>query len=76
MTQSSTDSSNPFDVTRQAELSEGRAEPALVRRISVPLRMDDGQGRTFELPTALGHPSRFSVDELEWLTRAASSTAR
>jgi hypothetical protein len=70
MTQSSTDSPNPFDVTRQAEPSEGRPEPARTRRISLPLRMDDGQIRTFELPAALGQPAQFSVDELERLTRA------
>jgi hypothetical protein len=70
MAQSSTDSPNPFDVTRQAEPNEERPEPARARRISVPLRMDDGQVRTFELPAALGNPSQFSVDELERLTRA------
>jgi hypothetical protein len=70
MAQSSTDSPNPFDVTRQAEPNEERPEPARARRISLPLRMDDGQVRTFELPAALAHTSQFSFDELERLTRA------
>ena len=70
MTQSSTDSPNPFDVTRQAEPTEGRPEPPRARRISLPLRMDDGQVKTFELPAALARPSQFSVDEFERLTRA------
>jgi hypothetical protein len=32
--------------------------------------MDDGQVKTFELPSALDHPSQFSVAEFERLTRA------
>ena len=74
MAQSSTDSPNPFDVTRQAEPSEARPEPARARHISLPLRMDDGQVRIFELPAALGNPSQFSVDALERLTRAYAET--
>jgi hypothetical protein len=70
MRQSSTDSSNPFDVTRQPEPSEGEREPVRSRRISLPLRMDDGQVRTFELPAALARPSQFSPAEFERLTRA------
>jgi hypothetical protein len=32
--------------------------------------MDDGTVRMFDLPAALDHPSKFSVGELERLTRA------
>jgi hypothetical protein len=32
--------------------------------------MDDGQVRTFDLPSALEHPSQFSAGEFERLTRA------
>jgi hypothetical protein len=32
--------------------------------------MDDGTVKTFDLPSALDHPSKFSVGELERLTRA------
>jgi hypothetical protein len=32
--------------------------------------MDDGQVRTFDLPSALEHPSQFSAAEFERLTRA------
>jgi hypothetical protein len=70
MTQSSTGSPNPFDVTRQPEAGESRREPARTRRISLPLQMDDGQVRTIELPGALEHPSQFSPTEFERLTRA------
>ena len=70
MAQSSTDSPNPFDPTPQTESAAGGRPSARARRLSLPLRMDDGQVRTFELPAALGTPSQFSVDELERLTRA------
>ena len=70
MAQSSTDSPNPFDVTRQAEPSEDRPEPVKTRHISLPLRMDNGQVRIVELPAALAQPSQFSAAELERLTRA------
>jgi hypothetical protein len=62
-------SPNPFDVTRHAE-PDARREPVQVRRLSLPLRMDDGSIKTFDLPGALDHPARFSVGELERLTRA------
>ena len=69
MPHSSTGSPNPFD-TRHAEPPDGGREPARSRRLSLPLRMDDGQVKTFELPSALERPSQFSVAELERLTRA------
>jgi hypothetical protein len=34
------------------------------------LLMDDGQVRSFDLPSALEHPSQFSTGEFERLTRA------
>ena len=70
MTQSSTGSPNPFDPAGQAEPADGRRESARARRLSLPLRMDDGQVRMFELPSALERPSQFSVAEFERLTRA------
>ena len=69
MRNSSTDSPNPFDRTAQTEPAAGRPS-ARARRLSLPLRMDDGQVRTFELPAALARPSQFSVAEFERLTRA------
>ena len=70
MTQSSPGSPNRFDVTRQPEPLEDRRAPVRTRRISLPLRMDDGTVKTFELPAALEHPAHFSVSELVRLTRA------
>ena len=70
MTQSSTNSPNLFDVTRQVTSHDGRREPVRSRRITLPLLMDDGQVRSFDLPSALEHPAQFSVGELERLTRA------
>ena len=32
--------------------------------------MDDGHVKSFDLPSALGHPRQFSAGELERLTRA------
>jgi len=69
MTRTSQGSPNPFDVTRSAE-PDAHREPVRARRLSLPLRMDDGSIRTFELPGALEHPWMFSVGELERLTRA------
>jgi hypothetical protein len=70
MTHGPEESSNPFDVARQSEPREGRREPVRGRRLSLPLRMDNGQVKAFELPTALEHPSQFSTSEFERLTRA------
>jgi hypothetical protein len=70
MPQSSTGLPNPFDPTRQAEPADGRRESARTRRLSLPVRMDDGQVKTFDLPSALERPSQFSVAEFERLTRA------
>ena len=70
MTQSWPGSSNPFAVTPQPEPRDGQPTPIRARRISLPLCMDDGQVKTFDLPAALEHPSQFSVNELERLTRA------
>ena len=68
MTQSSEGVPNPFDVRGAAE-PDPRREPVRGRRVSLPLRMDDGSVRTFELPTALDRPSQFSAPEFERLTR-------
>ena len=35
-----------------------------------PSRMDDGEIKTFDLPSALERPSQFSAAEFERLTRA------
>jgi hypothetical protein len=70
MTHSSAGSPNPFDVTRQATSRDGKREPVRSRRITLPLMMDDGQVKSFDLPSALEHPAHFSVGELERLTRA------
>jgi len=70
MTNISPGSSNPFEVARQTDSPNGQREPARSRRITLPLLMDDGQVRSFDLPSALEHPSQFSTGELERLTRA------
>ena len=70
MTQGVPGADNPFDVRRHADLGEGRREPARTRRVSVPLLMDDGQVRTFEVPSALEQPQQFSTAEFARLTRA------
>ena len=70
MPQSSPGSPNPFEVTRHAEPEDAPSGQARKRRISLPLRMDDGQTRTFDLPSALERPSQFSAAEFERLTRA------
>ena len=70
MPQSSQGSSHPFEVTPRAEPQDTPSGQARRRRISLPLRMDDGQIRTFDLPSALERPSQFSAAEFERLTRA------
>lgn len=70
MTQSSEGSPNPFAVTSRAEAPAGEPQPSRSRHISLPLRMDDGEMKTFDLPAALTNPSQFSSTELERLTRA------
>ena len=70
MTQSSHGSPNPFDLTRHAEPADGPLEPARRRRLSLPLRMDDGRIKTVDLPAALERPSQFSVAEFERLSRS------
>ena len=70
MPQSSPGSSHPFETTRRAEPRDTPSGQARTRRISLPLRMDDGQIRIFDLPSALERPSQFSVAEFERLTRA------
>lgn len=70
MTHSSPGAPNPFDVSRHSDTSDGPREPVRSRRISLPLLMDDGQVKTFELPSALERPAQFSVDELARLTRS------
>lgn len=44
--------------------------PVRARRMSLPLRMDDGTVKNFGLPGALDHTAQFSAAELERLTRA------
>jgi hypothetical protein len=70
MTQSLNSSPNPFDVSRQGNSDNPPAEQARSRRLSLPLRMDDGTVRTFDLPSSLERPSQFSTAEFERLTRA------
>ena len=70
MTQRPEGSPTPFDVTRHADTADETRQPARARRLSLPLRMDDGAIKTFELPAALERPAQFSVSELERLTRA------
>ena len=70
MTQSSHGLPNLFEVARPAEPADGPREPQLGRRMSLPLRLDDGSLKNIDLPGALDHPSQFSTTELERLTRA------
>lgn len=70
MTQRPEGSPNPFDVLRRTDAAAAEPRPVPARRLSLPLRMDDGTVKTFDLPSALEHPSTFSVGELERLTRA------
>jgi hypothetical protein len=69
MTQSLPGSSDPV-VAPEATPQDAPRDPVRARRMSLSLRMDDGQTRTFELPAALDRPAQFSVGELERLTRA------
>ena len=69
MTHSSPGVPNPFAVVKQPDTTAGPRERARTRRISLPLLMDDGQVRSFDLPSALHHPHQFSAGELERLTR-------
>ena len=64
------DSPNPFDVTRRTESADGQRSPVRGRRVSLPLTMDDGRVQSFDLPAALSDPSQFSAAEFERLTRA------
>lgn len=70
MTNSIAGSTNPFSVTRHAAAEDLPREPVRKRRLSIPLRMDDGEVRTFDLPSALERPSQFSAAEFERLTRS------
>ena len=63
-------STNPFEVVQHSDTPDSEHRPARARRLSLPLRMDDGTVRMFDLPSALEHPSKFSAGELERLTRA------
>ncbi|MGH9139554.1 MAG: hypothetical protein ACRD2I_00275 [Vicinamibacterales bacterium] len=69
MTHSSPGVPNPFAVIKQPEPADGQRESVRTRRVSLPLRMDDGQVRSFDLPSALQRPHQFSAGELERLTR-------
>jgi hypothetical protein len=70
VTSRSEGSENPFEVARHIASADAERQPARTRRLSLPLRMDDGTVRTFDLPSALDQPSKFSAGELERLTRA------
>ena len=70
MTQRPEGSPNPFDVVRRTDVADAEQRPARARRFSLPLRLDDGTIKTFDLPSALEHPGTFSAGELERLTRA------
>ena len=72
MTYISPGSSNPFEVARPTDSPEGHTEPARSRRIALPLLMDDGQVKSFDLPSALEQPAQFTPGELERLRRAYS----
>ena len=70
MPQSTPGDPNPFELPRHTDTAAAERQPARARRLSLPLRMDDGTVRMFDLPSALDQPSKFSVGELERLTRA------
>jgi hypothetical protein len=70
MTHSALGSPNPFAVPQPVAKADGRPQPIRRRQMSLPLRMDDGQVKSFDLPGALDQPSQFSPAELERLTRA------
>jgi hypothetical protein len=63
-------SPNPFAVHQQSTPPDGHREPARRRHMSLPLRMDDDQVKSFDLPAALEHPTQFSAAEFERLIRA------
>ena len=63
-------SANPFEVPRHPDTADAERQPARARRLSLPLRMDDGTVKMFDLPSSLDHPSKFSAGEFERLTRA------
>jgi len=44
--------------------------------MSLPLSMDDGQVKSFDLPSALEEPAQFSAGELERLTRLYDEALR
>ena len=70
MPQSSPGSPNPFAVTPQPEPRAGERATGRERHISLPIQMDDGEVRTFDLPAALDHAAQFSESELDRLRRA------
>ena len=70
MTQSSPGSLNPFAVTPHADPQEAQPPTPRSRHMSLPLRMDDGEIKTVELPAALSQPSQFTPAEFERLARA------
>ena len=70
MTHSAPGSPNPFAVPQHVAPADGHPQPTRRRQMSLPLRMDDGQVRSFDLPGALDRPAQFSPAELERLTRA------
>jgi len=76
MTHGSHGSPNPFDATRPSDSPDGHREPVRSRRITLPLLMDDGQVKSFDLPSALERRAQFSVAEFERLTRAYAEAQR
>jgi hypothetical protein len=76
MTESSPGTHNPFEVAGHTSTPASRDQPVPTRRISVPLPMDDGEVKSFELPAALDDPTQFSAGELERLTRLYAEALR
>jgi len=76
MPESSPGPHNPFEVGGDRTTPDGRREPDRTRRMSLPLSMDDGQVKSFDLPSALEEPAQFSAGELERLTRLYAEALR
>jgi hypothetical protein len=70
MTHSSLGSPNPFAVPRQSTPQDERREPDRRRHMSLPLTLDEGSVKSFDLPAALERPAELSATEFERLTRA------
>ena len=70
MTQRPEGAPHLFDFNRHADPADTEHQPARARRLSLPLQMDDGTIKDFDLPSALAEPSQFSAAERERLARA------